>query len=156
MTIAAAVEGYLKGRGVEFSLLRHPRTHSSKETAQAAHVPDDHVAKAVILGDREVQVMVVIPGDQWVKLRTIQHELGRDLVLVPEQQVDVLFPDCSPGAIPPIGAVYGMETVLDEALTALSFVYFEAGDHEHLVRVSGDDFRKLMGGCRRGKFGHSD
>jgi Ala-tRNA(Pro) deacylase len=63
-----------------------------------------------------------------------------------------LFPDCAKGAVPALGAAYGLETFLDEALTSLANVYFEAGDHRHLLRVSGDAFAELLAGARRGHF----
>jgi prolyl-tRNA editing enzyme YbaK/EbsC (Cys-tRNA(Pro) deacylase) len=35
--------------------------------------------------------------------------------------------------------------VVDEGLlTGTTDVFFEAGDHEHLVRVRADDFRRLL------------
>jgi Ala-tRNA(Pro) deacylase len=86
----------------------------------------------------------------------LQQELDRTLELASETEVDNLFKDCQPGAIPPLGLAYDMETVLDEALITLAKVYFEAGDHEHLAQVNGDDFRKLLSGVRHGYFSRSD
>jgi Ala-tRNA(Pro) deacylase len=67
-----------------------------------------------------------------------------------------LLTDCAPGAVPPLGPVYGIETFLDEALTTLSEVYFESGDHQNLVKVSGDDFLMLLAGVRRGHYGYRE
>ena len=55
-----------------------------------------------------------------------------------------LFADCKPGAIPPVGAAYGIKTYWDEELGTRAEVYFEAGDHQTLVHMSGADFGKLM------------
>ena len=43
-----------------------------------------------------------------------------------------------------------METYLDDALGSLSSVYFESGDHAHLVRVNAETFAELMRGVRHG------
>ncbi len=67
-----------------------------------------------------------------------------------------LFEDCETGAIPPLGPAYQIETFLDEALTSLANVYFEAGDHENLVHTSGDNFKKLLSGVRHGNYSHDD
>ncbi|HEB89290.1 MAG TPA: YbaK/EbsC family protein, partial [Deltaproteobacteria bacterium] len=48
------------------------------------------------------------------------------------------------GAVPPLGAAYGLPTVLDSSLENRSEVFFEAGDHETLVRMEGDEFRGLL------------
>ena len=58
--------------------------------------------------------------------------------------------------MPPLGPLYGIETYLDEALTTPEPVYFEAGDHRFLVRVSGEDFQRLLPDARRGRYGYRE
>jgi Ala-tRNA(Pro) deacylase len=89
-------------------------------------------------------------------MKHVRKELDRELELVDEDELANLFADCEAGAIPPIGLAYDVETFLDEALTSLANVYFESGDHEHLVRVSGGDFKHLLSGVRHGHFSHDD
>lgn len=153
--MAKTVKMYLDSQEIEYRLLAHPRSSCSKETATVAHLAQDHIAKAVILKDEQGFLMAVIPGTHWIKLHALQQELDRYLELASEEEVDGLFEDCRPGAVPPLGPAYDMETVLDEALTTLAYVYFEAGDHERLVSVSGEDFRRLLGGARHGYFSHA-
>ncbi|MEA3292197.1 MAG: YbaK/EbsC family protein [Pseudomonadota bacterium] len=133
-------------------MISHPKSFSSTETADAAHVADDHIAKGVLLEDDDGYLLAVIPASQWVALHRMNTELDRDLHLASEKEVARLFRDCDPGAIPPLGEPYGVETVLDEALTSLASVYFEGGDHERLIRVSGEQFNRLMKGVRHGRF----
>jgi Ala-tRNA(Pro) deacylase len=49
--------------------------------------------------------------------------------------------------MPPVGEAYGMATIVADELAGQPEVYFEAGDHEDLVRVSGKEFRVLMSGA---------
>lgn len=156
MAIAETVRTHLESRQVGYELVAHPRSHSSRETASAAEVREDHIAKGVLLKDAVGHVLAVIPGDSWVRLHGIQAELGRALELAPEQDVMRLFSDCDPGAVPCTGTAYDVETIVDEALAALAFVYFESGDHEHLVRVSADAFHALTSGLRHGHFSHEE
>ncbi len=51
MTIAATQQRYLAQRKMEYDLVLHPHTVSSHETAEAAHISEDHVAKAVVVSD---------------------------------------------------------------------------------------------------------
>ena len=155
MSIAETVRKYLAEYDVEFEPVPHPKTYSSRETAQATHVREDHIAKAVLIKDSEGFAMVVIPGSNWVKLQALHDELGRDFELADESEVDKLFIDCKPGAIPPLGPAYGIETYLDEQLLSLANVFFEAGDHIHLVQVSGDAFHRLLKGARHGHYSHN-
>ncbi len=152
MTIAASLINTLTSAHIAYEIVAHPRSFSSAETAILAHVPDDHIAKGVLLKDVEGYLLVVIPASHWVDFKRLREELGRDLQLASEQEIERLFMDCDPGAVPPLGMVYGVETLLDEALSSLAHVYFEAGDHERLVKVNAEQFKSLMQGLRHGHF----
>jgi Ala-tRNA(Pro) deacylase len=154
MSVAATVRAFLAGQDIPYVLLTHPRTGSTRESAQQAHLPDDHLAKAVVTRDTSGFCMAVIPGNAWLGLDALGRELGRDLELATEEQIAELFPDCAPGAVPPLGWLYGVETCLDTSLTSLANLYFEAGDHEHLVHVSGEAAAALFRGVRQGRFIH--
>ena len=156
MAIAETVKNYLDQKTVDYTLSSHPHTGSSHETAEAAHVDEDHIAKGVIVKDASGYAMVVVPASNYVEMKHVRKELDRELELVEEDEFSKLFSDCEPGAVPPLGPAYQLETFLDEALTTLANVYFEAGDHEHLVHVSGDDFKRLLGGARHGHYSHDD
>ena len=156
MAIADTVRNYLIQNDVDFEPVPHPKTYSSRETAQATHVREDHIAKAVLLKDQEGYAMVVIPGSNWVNLNALRDDAGRRFDLANEDEVDELFVDCNPGAIPPLGPAYGVKTYLDEQLLSLARVYCEAGDHLHLVEVSGEDFQRLLKGVRHGHYSHDD
>jgi len=156
MAIADTVRTYLDSLGVDYDLVTHPHTSSSSETAASAGVRKDHMAKGVLLRDAEGYVLAVIPGNSWVRFHGLQAELNREFELAPEPEVESLFSDCDPGAVPCTGTAYGVETVVDEALASLAFVYFESGDHEHLARVSNEDFRKITSGMRHGHFSREE
>jgi len=155
MALPKTVTSLLAQHAVEYELVSHPSTESTRETGQAAHVPDDHIAKAVIVEDGQDPVMVVIPGSHWLKLESLDEELGRRFVLADEPTIVRIFHDCEPGAIPPLGSAYGLETCVDEQLTTLANIYIEAGDHAHLLHLKQDGFQKLIKGARHGLFSHA-
>jgi Ala-tRNA(Pro) deacylase len=154
MTIAASVRQYLAHEGVEYSTITHYRTGDSSHSAQAAHVPGDRVAKCVMLGDDNGYLMAVIPASHRLDLTALRNELNRDLGLASEREIMELFKDCEPGAVPPLGCAYGIEMVLDQSLGDTPDAYFEGGDHESLVHVSGRDFLKLMADAPRRNVSH--
>ncbi|UTW13001.1 aminoacyl-tRNA deacylase [Marinobacterium rhizophilum] len=156
MTIATTVKDYLDVRGITYDALQHYSTGSSHESAEAAHIDEAHIAKAVILTDSRGPVMVVVPGNAWVSLSRVQKTLGCPVVLAEEAETAGLFSDCVCGAVPPLGPAYGIETLLDEALTSLAFHYVESGDHKTLLRLKGPDFIHLLAGARRGHFTSED
>jgi Ala-tRNA(Pro) deacylase len=144
MAIARQLQAFLESKAVDYELIPHPHTESSMVTAAAAHVPGDRLAKAVILKDGDRFFMVVVPSDYHVNLGALHRKRGRDVGLATEPEVASLFPDCDEGAAPAVGAAYGIESMVDKLLLDQSEVFFEAGDHEHLVRMSGDQFRALQ------------
>lgn len=154
MAPAQTLKAHLERHGVAWRTLRHPATASSHDTAAAAHVPEDHIAKAVVVRDDRGTAMVVIPASHWLRLETLNAKLDRSFVLAAEAELDRLFPDCAAGAIPPVGPAYGLETLVDENLASLARVFLEAGDHESLIEVSGEDFLRLQDGARRDYYSH--
>ena len=154
MAIAQTVKNFLEEKSVQYELKSHPHSGSSHESSVASHISEDHIAKGVIVKDDTGYAMVIVPADNYIEMKHLRKELGRELELVAEDEFAGLFPDCEPGAVPPLGPAYQIETVVDEALITLANVYLEAGDHEHLVHVSGDNFRNLLDGVRHGHFSH--
>lgn len=152
MTIANTVKNYLDENSVNYHLQSHTKSFCSKQTAAAAHIQADHLAKGVILKDKNGFVMLVIPSKNSVDLQAVQKNLKRDMKVAPEENLDTLFDDCQSGAVPPLGPAYQVETVVDDGLSDLSDVYFEAGDHETLIHVSGKNFSRLLSGSQHGKF----
>jgi len=156
MSIATTLYEYLKDRGSDYTLLGHPHSGSSMETAEKAQVPGDALAKGLVLKDDDGLLMVVVPSDYHVELDTLNALLGRRLGFVSEDELARLFPDCEPGAVPPIGAPYGIQTLWDPqtSLGSHYYLYFEAGDHATLVRVSRSHFRELLAGAEQEHFSH--
>jgi Ala-tRNA(Pro) deacylase len=144
MSIASTLKAYLDARSVTYTLVPHAHTGSSMDTAASAHVPGDRLAKAVIVRSEDDPLMVVVPSDYHVHLGLLHRHLGKEVGLATEAELASLFPDCEPGAVPTVGRAYGVRTLLDSTLLNEPEVYLEAGDHETLVRLTGDEFRALM------------
>ena len=155
MSIANRLKQHLDSAGVPYETVRHPRTISAAESAEAAHVPGDAVAKTVVIHHEEGYVLAVVPASHRVDLTTLQELLDRRLGLASEGEIDRLFDDCDSGAVPPIGSAYGLPTLIDRSLRGRSAIWFEGGDHRTLVCVAGPDFDRLMRDGRHGGFSHA-
>ena len=142
MTIANRVADYLVEQGAEFDVVNHPYSSTSMESAQLAHIPGDLIAKSVVLEDDRCRVDV---GE-------LHRQTNRNLGLATEYELDALFEDCEPGAVPPLATVYEMDAIVDDGLAEQSDIYFEAGDHERLIHVSAETFQALMGDVQRSEF----
>jgi len=154
MALAEKLKNYLNNNNVSYQVVAHPRTASSMETAEAAHVSGDQLAKAIIVKDKEHYAVVVLPSDHHLDLDSIGRHLDSTIGMATEEELGTLFPDCAVGAIPPLGAAYGIKTLFDTTLAQQATVYFEAGDHEQLVSMTGEQFRRLMADAAGGSFSH--
>jgi len=153
MAMAKKLKKYLDAHSdKKYRLVRHPHTASSMETAELAHVPGDCLAKGVVVKDQTGYLLVVLPSDFHVELETLNQMTKRGMEMATETELEQLFPDCEVGAIPPLGMAYGIETLWDTSLGDKETVFFEAGDHESLVKVSGRHFHELMAPATRGVF----
>jgi Ala-tRNA(Pro) deacylase len=144
MGIAISLEQYLDGQGIAYDALKHDRTECAAESAAVGNIPSDSMAKAVVLSCRDGHVLAVVPASRQVQLEKVCLCIEQPVSLATETELTSLFPDCEAGAVPPIGAAYGLRTVVDDSLEAQKDIYFEAGDHRTLVHVRGDEFHRLM------------
>ena len=144
MAIGLTLRKYLADNGIAYDILSHPHTSSSMNTAQSAHISGKNLAKSVILEDNDGYVMAVIPANEHLKFRKVNHLLHRKMGMATELELKTLFTDCELGAIPAVGSAYSMDSIIDDRLADCADIYFEAGDHEELIHMKGSSYRKLM------------
>lgn len=153
MSMPLRLSGYLDARGARYEVRQHQPSRSSAETARVARILPHQLAKSVIVEDDSRCLMAVLPADRTVMLGHLARLLGRkDLRLSDENRIAMLFDDCDPGAVPPVGMAWGLETIVDDALEASDVVYLESGDHAHLLQMSHDHFHALMRTAQHGHF----
>lgn len=144
MSLSPTLSEFLSRHGTSYALEHHMHSFCSLESAREAGVDEECLAKSVVLQDEAGFVLAVLPASRRLELDRVREELGRALHVSREQDIARLFPDCERGAVPPIGAAYGLQTVLDASLEERDEIYFEGGDHETLVRVAGSAFLDLL------------
>ena len=152
MTMAITLQHYLDDLGVEYEVVAHPYADNGLDTAAKAHIPADKLAKSIMLEDEGGYLMAVCPASKRIKLGELYREINRRLEFANETELADMFGDCVLGAVPPVGALYGVDVVVDLDLFMQPDVYFEAGDHEDLIHVSADDFQKLMSNAEHASF----
>lgn len=152
MAMSATLRRYLDQRSVPYELLTHRPTFTTTRTAEAAGVSGDKLAKPVVIEDADAYIVCVIPATRRLDFTALHRALGRQVGLATGSEVETLFRDCATGAVPAAAQAFGLEVLVDRSLLSLDEVYFEAGDHVELVRMSGDEFRRLMAEAHRGTF----
>lgn len=152
MSIGRKLREYLSDAHVAYDLIEHPRSEGSSQTAHAAHVPGDCLAKSVVLHHRNGYVVAVLPSTQMVDFNALEQAVGRPLDLASEAETADLFDDCMTGAIPATGTAYDLETIVDDSLADKPEIWFEAGDHRTLVHVDQAAFQRLMTEAQHAQF----
>ncbi len=153
MGIALTLENYLNSQRIHFDLLRHEYSEGSHNTACAARVPFRNLAKGVVFRDEDFYYTVaVVPSTNKVRRHTLNQIFDRHLELADEEELGDLFVDCAHGAVPALGQAYGINVIWDEQLLEVDDIWMEAGDHEHLIHISRQQFEALMSPTLREKF----
>ncbi len=135
---------FLDERHAPYHTLRHSRTVTAQQTAEAAHITNRHFAKTVMLKVDGLLAMMVMPAAYRVDLTRLSRALGgRDVELAQEDEFKDAFPDCEVGAMPPFGHLYGMQVYVDSRMAGLSEIAFNAGSHTDLVQMPYDEFEML-------------
>jgi Ala-tRNA(Pro) deacylase len=152
MSIAPTLQRYLKSNNIQYDVVAHEPTMSSTRTAEACHISGNCLAKAVVLRRDGGYVLAVLPASRHLHLTDLRDELGENIRMAKESEIDKLFPDCAHGAIPAVGQCYGLPLLVDDSIEAASVIYMEAGDHETLLRMSHSQFADLMANATHGCF----
>lgn len=146
MFVSHTVMSYLDRLGVDHDVVTHRHTTCSTATARAAQIDPESLAKAVLMRSDQDFLLAVVPSSRHVDTRALQTLLGsKEMQLADEAELPYVFRDCEAGALPIVGNAFGVKTAFDDDLLQLGDVYFEAGDHEHLVHMRHADFTRLVG-----------
>jgi Ala-tRNA(Pro) deacylase len=138
------VQSFLDEMGIQYRVSRHPTTYTAQDLAAAEHIPGRKVIKPVVVKADGRFVMCALPASHRVDLDTLRDQLQvREVELADENSLGEMFPDCELGAEPPIGRLFGMQTLMDESLFADDRVTFQAGTHEDAVTMSLADYRRV-------------
>lgn len=145
MGVATTLEKFLKDKQVPFTLIQHDYAEGSFNTAKAAQIDDHSLAKAVLLRDEDFHYMLcVLPTHNKILRHTLNQIFDRHLELVDEEELQKIFADCAPGAVPALGNAYGIDVIWDEELLNQQDLYIEAGDHVHLIKLPTEVFTQLL------------
>ena len=136
---------FLNKSGVDYEVTEHQPTFTAQQMASVEHEPGKYVAKPVVIRADGKYVMCVLPASYKIDLRALKSQLKAKAVEVAEEkELGNIFDDCELGAQPPFGNLYDLPTIIDEALEKDDHITFQAGTHEKAIRISMDDYRKLV------------
>ena len=145
MAVAITLDEFLTKQHIGYEVIKHRSTETALDSSRSAKLPAGQVAKAVILEDDTGNILMAsVPAKRRVSINRINMLTNGEYKLVHEAKLQELFPDCKKGAIPCIGDAYHLRMMVDDELLASDAVYIEAGDHQRMLKIDGEEFRHLV------------
>jgi Ala-tRNA(Pro) deacylase len=155
MAIAPTLQKYLD-QNVTYEVIPHEPTLSSMHTAEACHISGDGLAKGIVLRRDDGYMLAVLPASHHIRLSDLRRQIGNNVDLAGEMEIDQLFRDCAHGAVPPVGECYGLDVIVDDSIQEQPEVYLESGDHETLLHMSQAQFARVTAQAQHGRFSVHD
>jgi Ala-tRNA(Pro) deacylase len=141
MAVSPLVQEFLRRSEVEYTVLPHTRAYTAKREAALAAVPERNWAKTVICFADGEPVQAVLPADCDVDFDRLADVIGVPNVrMATENELDWLYPDCEPGAMPPFGPLYRQLVFVDERLTDDEEIVFNGGTYGDAIAMRLVDF----------------
>lgn len=143
MAIAISLQEYLDGKGVPYEFVTHERTLRCSDTAAICSIPEDNLAKGVLIKRKGGYLLAIVPASRHVQLEAVADWMKQPVGLASEAEVGAVFGDCELGSIPAVAGAYGLPAVMDECLEGFSDIYLESGDHRTLIHLTGRDYHRV-------------
>ena len=135
------IHEFLREAHVPYSVVPHAPAFTARAEAAAVHVPGRDWAKVVVCIVDGDPIQAVVPATRAVDLRALLGLAGgMDIRLADEDELERLYPDSEPGAMPPFGPAYGQPVFVDVALAAEPEIVFNAGTHTEAISMRWADF----------------
>lgn len=136
---------FLDSHTVRYTVISHSPAFTAAEVAESAHIPGRQLAKTVIVKIDGRLAMAVLPSTLNIHVEALRKAAGaREVGLAAESDFADRFPDCELGAMPPFGNLFGLEVFVAPQLAEDELICFNAGNHRELVRMSYQDFERLV------------
>ena len=158
------IEALLKERGIEYvqttvcnnlfmyDNFQHKPVFTSKEAAEVRGVSLDSGAKAMLLRDNSsesVETSVLFTLAVMSASKKFSWKLVKKVLKVknmrfatPEEVQQVT--GCLPGAVPPFGSVFGVQTIVDESLYQQGeTINFNCGLRTHSMKLKVNDYLEI-------------
>lgn len=140
MSVSKRLREYLDSHHVKYVVITHSQAFTAQEIAAHMHIPGREMAKAVVIKAPSGLALAVVRAQDKVDVGLVGGLLGGQVRLATEQEFRDAFPDCELGAMPPLGNLYNVATLVDEELAKDDNIVFNAGTHTEAIRMTYADF----------------
>lgn len=144
MAVTELVQEFLRQANVGYSVFPHQPAYSAQEEAAVTHISGRDWAKPVVFFADGEPLQAVVPADLVVDVEQLLDLTGAERIrLATEEELAALYPDCEPGAMPPLGPLYNQPVFVDIALAAEPQIVFNGGTYGDAVCMRYEDFAAI-------------
>ena len=145
MSVLNKLKEYLDENNIRYISMDHSPAYTGQELAESVHISGKEIAKTVILNAGGIYMMAVLPASRKINFDYLEEQIAsKGLRLAEEDEIKNLFPVCEVGAMPPFGNFYYMPVYAASALSEDEEIVFNAGTHTDAIRMSYNDYIRLV------------
>lgn len=140
---------FLKDSGVEFKHFSHKPVRTSAEAAEERGVELGSGAKALLIKyilkpDIIKYALLVMSASRKVAWKGVKDYLGTKNVAFAKVEDVMKVTGCIPGAVPPLGSLFGVKTLVDPSLKSQgSIINFNIGLQSQSVTLGTEDYLRI-------------
>lgn len=137
----------LKQKGIDFKHYSHKPVRTSEDAAKERGVSLASGAKAMLcrytLNDEDKFCLLVMSASRKISWKEVKQYLGtKNATFAKVEQVNAIT-GCIPGAVPPFGSVFGVQTIVDPSLEAQGdIINFNVGLRSQTLSLNTKDYLK--------------
>jgi aspartyl-tRNA synthetase len=131
---------YLNQEKVEYKKYEHKPVFTSEEAAAIRQTPLAEGAKALLCMADKKPVMIVLSAVSKLDLKTFKKTFGYKDVSMADKDMLLKVTGLKPGAVPPFGSLFNISIYVDENLTKLENISFNAGSNTQSIQMKLADF----------------
>lgn len=136
---------FLDNSKIDYKITNHAIAFSALELSEVTHIPEQNLAKTIIVKTPTQMLMCVVRANDALDMTLLKKVLNQtDVVLATEEEFSREFPDCEVGAMPPFGNLYDMDVYVSDTLAQDKDIYFNAGNHSEIIKLSYSDYEHLV------------
>jgi Ala-tRNA(Pro) deacylase len=136
---------FLDDNNIKYVTITHSTAYTAQQVAALTHTKGKDFAKTVIVMLDGALAMAVVPATYQVDMSRLKEAASANTVaLAGESEFRTRFPGCETGAMSPFGNLFDMAVFVDESLSKDLEIAFNAGSHNELIRLSYEDFERLV------------
>lgn len=128
---------------VEHEVLYHPPAYSAQRRAKMLHTRGHCVVKCLLMDGPFGKFLALLPADRRVHFPTLTRELGGKVTLAGPEELEMIFPECEGGVVPPFGRLYGLPMVMDDSIQKDEIIMVEGRHHMEAIRMKCSDLEHM-------------